>query len=87
MYVVWTDETRAFIKASAPTMKDKELAEILTRMLGRPVSLQAVRKQRQKMGVAKAHGRGISKLAEQGPFDKEFNQEFGKEKEDDVVQS
>lgn len=56
---VWSDAERAFIKANAATMKDKELADKLASMTGRKVSLQALRKQRQKLSIAKKPGRGI----------------------------
>jgi hypothetical protein len=46
-------------------LKDKELAAKLTQMSGRVVSLQAVRKQRQKMGIAKNPGRGKCEIVGQ----------------------
>ena len=58
MNKVWEDGEKLFIKNSANTMKDKELAARLTKITGRKVSIQAVRKQRQKMGIKKERGRG-----------------------------
>lgn len=54
----WTPEVVQFIKDNAATLKDKELAEKVSELVGKPVSLQSVRKQRQKVGVVKAAGRG-----------------------------
>lgn len=54
----WTPEVVEFIKENAATLKDKELAEKVSELVGKPVSLQSVRKQRQKVGVVKAAGRG-----------------------------
>jgi hypothetical protein len=55
---VWSQAERDYIRANANEMKDKELAAKLTQMTGRNVSLQAVRKQRQKLGISKEPGRG-----------------------------
>ena len=43
-------------------MKDVEIAKSLTEMSGRKVTLQAVRKMRQKLGVKKKCGRGVCGL-------------------------
>ena len=59
MNQVWKEHEKAFIKENANIMKDKELATRLTKITGRIVTIQAVRKQRQKLGVTKARGRGI----------------------------
>lgn len=64
MNKIWTDSERNFIKANAATMKDRELAVKLSEMTGRKITIQAVRKQRQKMGIQKAQGRGICSLAD-----------------------
>ena len=40
-------------------MKDKDLAEKISEMAGRTVTLDAVRKVRQKLGIKKKRGRGI----------------------------
>ena len=58
MNKVWEDSEKAFIRTNAGQMKDKDLAIKLTKITGRAVSIQAVRKQRQKMGIAKVRGRG-----------------------------
>ena len=65
MNKVWSDTERNYIRDNAATMKDKEIAAKLTEMTGRNVTIQAVRKQRQKMGITKAHGRGVCSLKKQ----------------------
>ncbi len=64
MNKVWEESEKAFIRNNASTMKDKELAVKLTQITGRNVSIQAVRKQRQKMGITKARGRGRCAVVE-----------------------
>ena len=62
MNKVWTESDKQFIRNNASVMKDIELAQELSKRTGRKVSIQAVRKQRQKLGIAKAQGRGICAL-------------------------
>lgn len=62
MNKVWTEAQKAFIRDNAEKMLDKDMAAHLQNVLGRKVSLQAVRKQRQKLGLHKESGRGKSKL-------------------------
>tara|TARA_R110002110_G_scaffold169863_1_gene371795 strand:+ start:1959 stop:2201 length:243 start_codon:yes stop_codon:yes gene_type:complete len=64
MNKVWTNEEKEFIKNNAGQMTDKVLSVKLSRITGRNVTLQAVRKQRQKMGISKQPGRGICAIAE-----------------------
>ena len=59
MNQVWKEHEKAFIIENAQTMKDKDIATNLTKISGRVVTIQAVRKQRQKLGITKARGRGI----------------------------
>ena len=61
---IWSETERDYIRENAGKLKDKELAAKLTQITGRVISLQAVRKQRQKLGIAKAPGRGKCDLAE-----------------------
>lgn len=56
---IWSDSERQYIRDNADTMKDADLAAKLSAATGRTISLQAVRKQRQKLGVAKKPGRGV----------------------------
>lgn len=62
MNVKWTENEKNFIKSNAHCMKDEEIAEVLTRQAGRDVSVYAVRKKRQEMGILKKFGRGICAL-------------------------
>tara|TARA_R100000742_G_C4254420_1_gene72462 strand:- start:570 stop:782 length:213 start_codon:yes stop_codon:yes gene_type:complete len=59
MNIKWTDKERQFIIDNAATMKDKDLAEKISEMADRTVTLDAVRKVRQKLGIKKKRGRGI----------------------------
>lgn len=62
MNIKWTETEKDFIRANAANMKDKDLAEELTSIAGREVTLEAVRKVRQKLGIRKKSGRGICGL-------------------------
>jgi hypothetical protein len=64
MNKLWTKEEREFIAANAGIMTDRVLAIKLSQITGRLVTLQSVRKQRQKMGITKKRGRGICKVVE-----------------------
>ncbi len=64
MNKVWTAEEKEFIRNNAGDMTDKVLSAKLSKITGRNVTLQAVRKQRQKMGIAKQPGRGICAIVE-----------------------
>lgn len=64
MNQVWKEHEKAFIRDNANIMKDKDLAVKLTRITGRTVTIQAVRKQRQKLGITKARGRGICSVVQ-----------------------
>lgn len=59
MNIVWTPAEHALIKKLAPTMKDEELCRKLENLSGRKISLQALRKQRRKLGIIKHGHRGI----------------------------
>ena len=54
----WTDEQEQFIRENCGAMKDKDLSSHLSILAGRPVSIQAVRKMRKRLGISKGHGRG-----------------------------
>ena len=62
MNIKWTQEEKEFIRENAAFMKDRELAQRLTDKSGRRVTVDALRKVRQKLGVKKRHGRGICAL-------------------------
>ena len=59
MNIKWTDEEKDFIRENAAFTKDVDLAEKLTEKTGRTVTLDAIRKVRQKLGIRKRAGRGI----------------------------
>jgi hypothetical protein len=63
----WSESDREYIRANAGVLTDEVIAANLTRITGRPISLQAARKQRQLMGLRKRHGRGICKLVADQP--------------------
>ena len=65
MNKVWAKEEKEFIRNNASMMTDKTLAVKLSQITGRNVTLQAVRKQRQKMGISKQPGRGICAVVEE----------------------
>ena len=63
MNKIWTETEKQFIRENSEKVKDAVIAETLTNVVGRKISVQSVRKQRQKMGIFKASGRGYCKLA------------------------
>ncbi len=65
MHKVWTIDEELFIKENAGVLKDVEIARQLTQKSGRSVSLQAVRKKRQSLGIPKKPGRGICQLVDE----------------------
>ena len=64
MNQVWTETERQFIKDSAGTLTDEAGAVELSKVCGRIVTINAWRKQRQKMGIKKNPGRGICSVKE-----------------------
>ena len=70
MNKVWSDAEKQYIRENANTMKDQELADKLSNLTGRKISLQSVRKQRQKMKIAKRPGRGICGTVKDNPVQK-----------------
>jgi len=62
MNIRWSPADKDFIKENAATMKDKDLAVELAARSGKPVSLGAVRKLRQRLGCIKKSGRGVCEL-------------------------
>jgi|TARA_R110000824_G_scaffold48118_2_gene136037 hypothetical protein len=58
----WAEKDLRYIRENAGVMKDRELAAELTQRSGRPVTLGAVRKMRQRLGIEKKGGRGVCKL-------------------------
>jgi len=64
----WTASERQFIIDNADTMKDREIAAILSKASGRAITLQAVRKQRQKLNIRKKPGRAVCGVIEQEEY-------------------
>ena len=67
MNIKWTEDEKEYIRNNAATMKDVEIADELTIMSGRCVTLDAVRKVRQKLGIMKKPGRGVCALVYSPP--------------------
>ena len=64
MIIKWSAEDKQFIKDRAGDLIDKELAIQLSLRNGRPVSLGAIRKLRQRLGISNKSGRGVCALEE-----------------------
>ena len=58
----WNDAERNFIVENAHRLTDRDIADRLTRSTERSISLDAVRKTRQRLGIIKKSGRGICEL-------------------------
>ena len=58
MNKVWSETEYQFLRKNAYLYKDVVLAEQLAKLTGRQINLQSLRKQRQKLGLMKAQGRG-----------------------------
>jgi hypothetical protein len=58
----WSDLEKDYIRLNANTLKDHELAQILQKMTGRIITVPALRKVRQNLGLIKKQGRGICEL-------------------------
>ena len=56
---------KQFVRENASTVKDKDLATVLSRRNQRVISIDAVRKLRQRLGIIKKSGRGKCELKEQ----------------------
>ena len=65
MNIKWTLEDKQFIKDHASNVKDKDLAIKLSERNQRIVSIDAVRKLRQRLGIIKKSGRGRCELKDQ----------------------
>lgn len=58
----WKESEKQFVRTNCSTMKDQEIAEKLTVLAGRAVSIHAVRKLRQGLGIKKLRGRGVCQI-------------------------
>lgn len=59
---VWQSNEITFLRENAHRLKDKDLAERLSAMSGRTISLNCIRKKRQRLGIRKAPGRGVLRI-------------------------
>ena len=64
MNTKWTLKDKQFVRAHASHVKDKDLAIELSLRNKRTVTLDAVRKLRQRLGIIKKSGRGRCELEE-----------------------
>lgn len=58
----WTEVEKEYIRRNAHLIHDKLLAQKLSAMSGRTITIHAIRKQRRKLGLKKSSGRGICKI-------------------------
>ena len=64
MNIKWTTEDKQFVRENASKVKDKDLAIELSIRNQRIVSLDSIRKLRQRLGIIKKRGRGRCELEE-----------------------
>ena len=64
MNIKWTMKDKQFVREHASRVKDKDLAKELSVRNQRNISLDAVRKLRQRLGIIKKSGRGRCELEE-----------------------
>ena len=62
MNQVWSEAEKAFIRDSAGRLTDEAGSIELSKVCGRIVTVNAWRKQRQKLGIKKKPGRGICEV-------------------------
>jgi len=58
----WSDEEKEFIRQHSDILKDKEIQEHLSKIRGKHIPIQCVRKQRRSLGILKQQGRGKCKI-------------------------
>lgn len=66
MNEVWTETEKNFIKDTANRLTDEAGAIELSKVAGRTITVDAWRKQRQKLGIKKKPGRGVCVVVENG---------------------
>ncbi len=64
MNQVWTEAEKQFIRDSAGRLTDEAGSIELSKVCGRIITVNAWRKQRQKMGIRKNPGRGVCSVKE-----------------------
>ena len=65
MNQVWSTAEKEFIKDAAGRLTDEAGAIELSKVCGRIVTVNAWRKQRQKMGIKKNPGRGVCSIRQE----------------------
>jgi hypothetical protein len=65
MNKVWSESEKQFIRDSAKTLTDEAGAIELSKVCGRVITVNAWRKQRQKMGIKKNPGRGVCSVKQE----------------------
>jgi hypothetical protein len=60
--VDWPEHVRKYVADNCHIVKDEHLAARLTLLLGRPVSVDDVRRVRRGMGIEKEHGHGVCRV-------------------------
>ena len=62
MNKVWSESEKKYLMDNCGVVKDTVLASQMSTMTGRKISVQSLRKQRQKLGLLKKPGRGKCQL-------------------------
>ena len=58
----WTEEEKEFVRQNAGKLTDVQAAQKLSEIVGRDVSVHALRRVRQMLGLKKKRGRGKCEL-------------------------
>jgi len=58
----WEEYEDRFIINNADLLKDQAMAEKLSEIKGKPVSIKAVRRRRRRLGIVKGPGRGLCQV-------------------------
>ena len=64
---IWSETDKEFIRQNVQFFTDDMMSVKLSQIKGKHVSVHAVRKMRQSMGLKKSPGRGVCRLAEASP--------------------
>ena len=59
MNKIWTDKENKFIYQYSGHLTDKQMAIAFTGKFNRTMNVEQIRKQRQRLGIKKQHGRGV----------------------------
>lgn len=64
MYKLWNESEKQFIRDNCARMTDEVLSSKLTDITGRRITINAIRKLRQILGLKKKRGRGVCELVD-----------------------